>query len=88
MPELELGNENSLPRQFRSRVILGELKRPKVLDLILKTGVVKSEAAAVRILLLGAGVIFVISIIIFGKAFSTQTVTAPVLDIDLKYPAN
>lgn len=85
MSELELGNENVLSRQFRSRVILGELERPKVLDAILKTGVVKSEAAAVRILLLGAGVIFVISIIIFGRTFSTPVVTAPPLDTDLQY---
>ncbi|MES2622924.1 MAG: hypothetical protein V4576_00780 [Patescibacteria group bacterium] len=82
MAELELGTNNTLPNQFRSRAILGELKHPKVLDLILKTGIVKTETAAVRLLLLSAGVIFAISIVVFVKTFSNTTPVSPVLEID------
>ncbi len=82
MSELELKTDQTLPRQFRSRVILGELKRPKILDMIIKSGVVKSEASAVRALLFGAGIIFVVSIIIFGKTFSSPAVTEPLFHVD------
>lgn len=77
MSEIELGNQTVLPNQFRSRVILGELKRPKVLDFILKTGVVKSETAAVRVMLFGAGVIFLASLIIFSQTFGNEEEIPP-----------
>ena len=81
MSEIELGNESAPITQFKSRVILGELKRPKVLDVILKSGVVKSETAAVHVLLLGAGLLLVISIIIFGQTFSSTPKIQP-LDME------
>jgi hypothetical protein len=77
MSELELGTPNTLQNQFRSRVILGELKHPKMLDLIMKTGIVKNEAGAVRVLLFGALLIFAASIFVFVYAFSGPESASP-----------
>ncbi|MES2986092.1 MAG: hypothetical protein V4686_03115 [Patescibacteria group bacterium] len=82
MTEIQLENESVPMREFRSRVILGELKRPKVLDVILKTGVVKNEAAAVHILLISAGIMLVVSVIIFGQTFKGAPEISP-LDMDV-----
>ena len=57
--------ETNNANRFKSRVVLGLPERPKMLDLILKTKLVKTEAAAVRVLMTLAAVIFLTSIGIF-----------------------
>lgn len=57
-------------KSFTSRAILSDPVRPKMLDLVLKTGIVKSEQAAAKVLLVVAILIFGISFVIFSKVFS------------------
>ncbi|MES2622921.1 MAG: hypothetical protein V4576_00765 [Patescibacteria group bacterium] len=80
MSELELGTSNTLPNQFRSRVILGEPKSPKILEIILKTGVVKSEKGALVILCLFAVLVIGATCTILAKTYSTET--PPKLDLE------
>ena len=61
---LDLEQDKNI-QQFRSRVILGQAQRPKMLDLVLKTGIVKSESAAATFLIIVTVLIFAVSILIF-----------------------
>lgn len=77
------GQHDKAQQQFRSRVILGAPERPKMLDLILKTGIVKNEKTAANVLLFAAGFIFLLSLYLFSKSFrNTNTTPPPVLEID------
>lgn len=77
---------NIMPAQFKSRVILGQPERPKILNIILKTGIVKDEKGAVIVLLTLVALIFIISILLFFYAFHEPEVVAPPLDIDSNLP--
>ncbi|MES2623040.1 MAG: hypothetical protein V4576_01375 [Patescibacteria group bacterium] len=75
---LELDDSNNLQiNRFKSRVVLGQPEHPKVLDFILKTGIVKTEKSALTILILLTVLIFGISIYIFATGATSETIVAP-----------
>ena len=61
---------------FKSRTILGQQQRPKMLDLILKTGIVKSEKKAGQLLMAIAITIFIVSIYISMRALGGNNIPA------------
>lgn len=73
---LDFQEDNKL-QQFRSRVILGQAQRPKMLDLVLKTGIAKTENGAASVLMVAAALIFGISIFIFMGGTRSSTQVAP-----------
>lgn len=66
---LEFQENNS----FKSRVILAQAERPKILNLILKTGIVKDEKSAVYVIF-GIIVICILAAIYIYTTFIGNTV--------------
>ena len=79
---LEFDNQTNM-QQFRSRVILGQAERPKILDIVLKTGIVKTETAAANVLIALTVIVFGLSIFIFTRTYSQpETKQIPVYSLD------
>ncbi len=72
--------ENNTASAYRSRVLLGQLEKPKMLTMILKTGVVKTEKSAMTLLILLGVLMFAASIFIFIRsATGPSTVAMPIM---------
>ncbi|OHA26367.1 MAG: hypothetical protein A3C06_01550 [Candidatus Taylorbacteria bacterium RIFCSPHIGHO2_02_FULL_46_13] len=63
-------NENQDLYQFRSRSILGSAQTPKLASLLIRTGIVKNERAAGRLLIVIMIVSFALSFYFFVSTAS------------------
>jgi hypothetical protein len=65
MSDVQFTDENTLSNSFRSRTVFGDPTSPKMITLVLKTGIVKTDKQAANVLFLITGICFLLSIFIF-----------------------
>ena len=70
---------------YKSRVILGQEQRPKMIDLVLKTGLVKTDKSAATVLMTLSIVIFVVSMYVIVTTLRGP-VQPPVEPLPIIYP--